>query len=219
MATPPRCCPHNGVGTKGGEECTSQSAPETMTFLEADGDTDSTSELHIPPSNNNHPSIKDQLLALLQLLRQGTSLLLENVEPIQRLFRQIRTHLTNELMASLTPTGLIESHYSEVQRAKKSIVDRCQANAQLDTVKLKAKELMLELDRVNKAIAKAQGWLNDYPIAIQEKKKELAASINQVRHQHRQINDIPGSDEQDMQLIADVDQICLRVVEAIEKFL
>uniref|UniRef100_K3ZNG4 Uncharacterized protein n=1 Tax=Setaria italica TaxID=4555 RepID=K3ZNG4_SETIT len=114
------------------------------------------------------------------------------------LFKQIRTHLTNELMASLTPTGLIESHYSEVQRAKKSIVDRY---------------------RVNKAIAKAQGWLNDYPIAIQEKKKELAASINQVRHQHRQINDIPGSDEQDMQLIADVDQICLRVVEAIEKFL
>lgn len=93
----------------------------------------------------NHPSIKDQLLALLQLLRQGTSLLLENVEPIQRLFRQIRTHLTNELMASLTPTGLIESHYSEVQRAKKSIVDRCQANAQLDTVKLKAKEVKQEI--------------------------------------------------------------------------
>lgn len=36
-------------------------------------------------------------------------------------------------------------------------------------------------------------------------KKELATSINQVRHQHRQVNDIPGSDEEDLQLIANVD--------------
>lgn len=89
-------------------------------------------------------------------------------------------------MASLTPAAFIESHYSEVQRAKKRIVDRQanrQASAQLDSVKLKTEELkqeidsldaslssnaqslkaletesdqlMLELDRVNKAIAEA----------------------------------------------------------------
>lgn len=113
-------------------------------------------------------------------------MLLENVEPIQRLFKQIGTHFIDELMASLTPAAFIESHYSEVQRAKKRIANRQanrQASAQLDSVKLKTKELkqeidsldasfssnaqsqkaletkrdqlMLELDRVNKAIAEA----------------------------------------------------------------
>uniref|UniRef100_K3XQ20 Uncharacterized protein n=1 Tax=Setaria italica TaxID=4555 RepID=K3XQ20_SETIT len=163
---------------------------------------------------------------------------------------EIRTHLTDELMTSLTPTAFIELHYSEVQGAKKRIADRQtnhQANAQLENVKSKAKELkqeidgvdtssssdaqtlktleterdqlLLELDRVNKAIAETQTRLNDFPIAIQEKKKELAASINQVCRQHRQVNDILGSDAEDLQLIADVDQIRLRAVEAIEKVL
>uniref|UniRef100_K3YLF6 Uncharacterized protein n=1 Tax=Setaria italica TaxID=4555 RepID=K3YLF6_SETIT len=122
-----------------------------------------------------------------------------------------------------------------------------QANVQLNSVKLKAKELkqeidsldaclssdaqclkalkterdqlILELDWVNEAIAEAQGQLNDYPIAIQEKKKELAASINQVCRQHQQVNDILGSEEEDLQLIADVDQIHLRAVQAIERAL
>jgi len=39
------------MGTKGGEGCTSHSSPDTTTSLEADGDTDSSSRLHIPPSN------------------------------------------------------------------------------------------------------------------------------------------------------------------------
>lgn len=57
------------------------------------------------------------------------------------------------------------------------------------------------------------------PLPSMRKKKELADSINQVRHQHRQVNDIPGSDEEDLQLITDVDQIHLRAIEAIEKVL
>uniref|UniRef100_K4A253 Uncharacterized protein n=1 Tax=Setaria italica TaxID=4555 RepID=K4A253_SETIT len=158
--------------------------------------------------------IRDQLSTFLQLLRQDTSVLLENAKPIQRLFRQIRTHLTDELMASLTPAAFIELHYFKVQRAKKRIADRQanrQASAQLDSVKLKAKELKQEIDSLDASlssdaqiIAEAQGRLNDYPIAIQEKKKELVHSINQMRCQHRQVNDIPGSDEEDLKLIADV---------------
>ncbi|KAG2604791.1 hypothetical protein PVAP13_4NG071100 [Panicum virgatum] len=56
VATPLRCRPPsegppNGMGTKGSEGCTSHSSPDTTTSLEADGDTDSSSRLHIPPSN------------------------------------------------------------------------------------------------------------------------------------------------------------------------
>uniref|UniRef100_K4ALP9 DUF1409 domain-containing protein n=1 Tax=Setaria italica TaxID=4555 RepID=K4ALP9_SETIT len=150
-------------------------------------------------SMQNHPDIKDQLSAILQLFRQNTSVLLENTEPIQRLFRQIMTHLTDKMITLLTPAAFIESHYYEVQGARKRIADRQANYAQsLKALETERDQLMLELDRVNKAVAKAQGRLNDYPITIQEKKKELADSINQVCRQHRQVKDIPSFDEEDL---------------------
>jgi len=43
--------PPSGMGTKSGEGHTNQSSPETTTSLVAEGDTYSTSGLHVPPSN------------------------------------------------------------------------------------------------------------------------------------------------------------------------
>uniref|UniRef100_K3ZDP8 DUF1409 domain-containing protein n=1 Tax=Setaria italica TaxID=4555 RepID=K3ZDP8_SETIT len=223
-------------------QATNPSMSDLFSFsIEEFADEEDTDSSH---SVQNNPDIKDQLSAILQLLRQDTSVLLENAKPIQRLFGQIRTHLTDELMTLLTLAAFIESRYSEVQGAKKRIADRqanYQANAQSNIVKLKARvlkqeidsfdaslsldaqeierDLMLELDRMNKALVEAQDSLNKYSLIIQEKKKELADSINQVRHQHHQVNDIPGSNKEDMQLLADVDQIRLRAVEAIKKVL
>lgn len=78
---------------------------------------------------------------------------------------------------------------------------------------------MRELEQVNQDIKVAKGQIAKYPAALQEKKKELAKSTNQSRHQQRTINKIPGSDEEDLQLIADVDQIRLHEVHAIGKAL
>uniref|UniRef100_K3Y2J2 Uncharacterized protein n=1 Tax=Setaria italica TaxID=4555 RepID=K3Y2J2_SETIT len=175
----------------------------------------------------NHLDIKDKLSAILHLLRQDTSVLLEDAEPIQKLFRQIRTHLTDELIELLTPAAFIELHYSQVQEAKKCIASRQanhQAAIQLDTTRLKTLEterdqLILELDLVNKAIAVAQDKMNSYTSAIQENKKELMAFVNQARNQHQQINKVSGSDEEDFQLIVNIDNIRLRAIHAIEKAL
>ena len=43
--------PPSGMGTKSGEGHTNQSSPETTTSLVAEGNTYSTSGLHVPPSN------------------------------------------------------------------------------------------------------------------------------------------------------------------------
>lgn len=76
---------------------------------------------------------------------------------------------------------------------------------------------MLELDRVNKAIAEAKDKINNYPSAIQKKKKELTAFINQACNWHQQINKVSRSDEEDLQLIADVYNIRLHAIQAIER--
>lgn len=45
------------------------------------------------------------------------------------------------------------------------------------------------------------------------------ASIKQVHRQHQSISQVLGSDEEDLKLIADVEQIRLHAIEAIEKVL
>lgn len=85
------------------------------------------------------------------MLRQDTSALLEDAEPIQWLHRQIRTQLTEDLVATLTPAVFIESCYFQVQEAKKHIADRQsyqQATNQFETNRLRAKELKQQADEL-----------------------------------------------------------------------
>lgn len=77
------------------------------------------------------------------------------------------------------------------------------------TLEAKQDQLIRELDQVDQEIAVAKEQINNYPIAIQEKTRELAASGHR---QHQSISKVSGSIEEDLQLIADVDQIRLRAV-------
>lgn len=76
---------------------------------------------------------------------------------------------------------------------------------------------MQELDQVNQEITSTKNQIDTYPSAIQKKKEELIASIKQVRRQNQSISQVSGSDEEDFKLIADVQKIHLRAIDAIEK--
>lgn len=111
-------------------------------------------------------------MAILQLLRQGTSILLENIEPMQKLYRQIETQLTEDLAVALTPTAFIESYYFQVQEAKNRIGDRQtfqQAATQLKTDLLKAKELKQQDNELAASSLTAKQSLKD----LEAKRDEL----------------------------------------------
>nr|TKV99714.1 hypothetical protein SEVIR_8G061500v2 [Setaria viridis] len=81
---------------------------------------------------------------MLQMLRQNTMTLMEDAEPIQKLFRKFINHLSPELALVLTPAAFIESNYIQVQSAKKCIAGtqiNQQAKTQLEVNRLKAKEI------------------------------------------------------------------------------
>lgn len=67
------------------------------------------------------------------------------------MYRQIKAQLTKDLAAALTPATFIESYYFQVREAKKHIADRQsyqQAVAQLETNRLRAKELKQQADEL-----------------------------------------------------------------------
>lgn len=80
----------------------------------------------------------------------------------------------------------------------------------------KRDELMQELNQVEQNIVETKNQINEYSAAIQENKTKLSNSIKFARQQHRLINEVFGSGEEDPQLIADVERIRLRAIETIE---
>uniref|UniRef100_K3ZC30 Uncharacterized protein n=1 Tax=Setaria italica TaxID=4555 RepID=K3ZC30_SETIT len=156
--------------------------------------------------------------------------LMENAEPIHKLFRQIINHLSPELVSLLTLAAFMESNYIQLevnqlkakeikQQFNELVASSSDAEQSLKELETERDRLLQELNRINQEITTTKDWINNYPLAIQEKKKEWATFVNEACHQHHNLIKISGANKEDMKLIADVDQIRMHAIEALKKAL
>ena len=176
--------------------------------------------------------------------------MLNNAEPIQSTFKEIRDHLTPELASALTPMAYIEAHYLPVQAAKRRIADRQaqqEIKSKIQNNRLKAKalkdhitvlkqvpsrleqevknlepekdQLIQQVNQINTSMATIKIQLAAHPAILEEKKKELTSLVRAGVESRQRLQAIPGADEEDQRIIADVEAIRQRAVTAVEKAL
>lgn len=98
----------------------------------------------IPSSTPLSDDVKEKLQEVLQLLSQDVSILVQDVEPIRNILKQIKAHISYVILETLTPMAFIENQEIQVTKANKRLADRDQ-NAKLleenKTHEAQAKEL------------------------------------------------------------------------------
>ncbi|RCV37403.1 hypothetical protein SETIT_8G059900v2, partial [Setaria italica] len=103
--------------------------------------------------------------------------LMEDAEPIQKLFRQFIDHLSPKLALVLTPATFIESNYIQVQSAKKCIAGtqiNQQAKTQLEVNRLKAKEIKQQFNELVASSSNAEQSLK----GLETKRDRLLQELN-----------------------------------------
>lgn len=88
--------------------------------------------------------VKEKIQEILQLLSQDISILVQDAVPFRNFFEQIKAHISDDILETLTPVAFIEYHEVQVTKAKKRLADSAQ-NAKLfednQTREAQAKEL------------------------------------------------------------------------------
>ena len=87
---------------------------------------------------------------------------------------------------------------------------------ELSQLEIKRAELERELENMNAVIDHRKSTLAQIPYAIKQKKQELLAKVREDRVIRCDLEDIPGSAEEDKQQIAEADAIWLEVLNAIQ---
>ena len=109
--------------------------------------------------------------------------------------------------------ALVDSVYGEI----KSLTDT-QAAIRRNKIKLEAKRncLLQELNRVNQDIDTADHNPSQIPSEITRLEGERQKHARQAYQLHKSLRPIPGSTEDDNQVIENIDQIRLRAIKVIE---
>nr|BAX25152.1 hypothetical protein [Oryza meyeriana var. granulata] len=89
----------------------------------------------------------------------------------------------------------------------------------LDQLKKKEADLLVELEKVRKDLEATESQLIGLPQAIQDQKAKVVATVRQVIHRRKNLKTIPGSDEDDIRAINEIDQIRLHAIKTIQKFM
>uniref|UniRef100_A0A0D9V1X2 Uncharacterized protein n=1 Tax=Leersia perrieri TaxID=77586 RepID=A0A0D9V1X2_9ORYZ len=92
-------------------------------------------------------------------------------------------------------------------------------SAKLEKLENHKAELEALLSIVNKEIISAQQEIADQPQVVSAKKEQVTVAIRHARNLQKELKPIDGTDAYDAALINEADQIRLRAIDAISKFL
>jgi chromosome segregation ATPase len=180
---------------------------------------------------------------MLPLLEKNIADLVQDATPIRKILNAIRDDLTPTLINSLSPISEIEDQAPKVRKAQRRLADCNTLAIQKNSNKQEAKELVKsledlkktqssvkpildrllirrvelekELEEVKTAIEGHKSTLSNIPDAIQSKKQEITAKIKEGKHIRSSLSCIPGTAEEDEQLIAEVNSLRLSALKAI----
>lgn len=169
--------------------------------------------------------------------------MVQDAEPIRRTFLAIKDQLQPNLLKALAQVANIKDHAPKVKKARRNLMD-CDAllakkssNKQeakplveliddmkkssakivpeLEQLKAKHLELEQELLRVNAAIGHHESNLAKLPDVIRQRKQEMSVKVKEGKSIRKDLENIPGTAEEDEQALADVDSIRLNAVKII----
>ena len=177
------------------------------------------------------------------MLEKDIANLVQDADPMQRIFLAIKDNLSPDLIEALTPLSIIEDQAPKVRKAQRNLSDHEALMAKKNSNKQEAKELAQlidnlknsssriepelnqlrarhaelekELENVKATIDRHESNLVQIPNAIKHKKQEMLTKVKEGKAIRSSLQNIPRSAEGDKQQIAEVDAIRLKALKAI----
>ncbi|XP_014752091.2 uncharacterized protein LOC106865793 [Brachypodium distachyon] len=164
-------------------------------------------------------------------------------------FQEIESMLPDELFGAFNPVAFMEYHRIKVTRAQRRISERRAQAEQIvlatsaeqrveeekkyEAIQTKSAEIQTRLDRLkqeradlqaalaakDKEIQTEEDALAKIPEELESQQSALSSTIDQAMQQWDAVRTIPGSLEDDAYILAEVDQIRLNAIAAIQSYL
>ena len=174
------------------------------------------------------------------MLEGNIANLVQDADPMRRIFLAIKDNLTPNLAEALIPISNIEDQAPKVKKAQRNLIDREALMDKKNSNKQEAKELAQLIDNLKNSSSKIEPELNQLrvrraelekelesviatierhepnlpqiPNAIKQKKQEMLTKVKEGNAIRISLESIPGSAEEDKQQIAEVDAIRLKAL-------
>ena len=174
------------------------------------------------------------------MLERNIANLVQDADPMRRIFLSIKNNLTQNFAEALIPISSIKDQAPKVKKAQRNLIDREALMAKKNSNKQEAKELAQLIDNLKNSSSKIEPELNQLrvrraklerelesvkttierlefnltqiPNAIKQKKQEMLTKVKDGKAIRSSIESIPGPTEEDKQQIAEVDAIWLKAL-------
>lgn len=213
-------------------------------YFDEEAEEETTSKALAPLDKNLKRTLED----ISHRLKASLDILVIDCGSIRSRFQEIQALILDDLANIVTPAVYLEQHQFKLEKAKQRIADRrerkdveaaIQANRQIvheekakldqlaegpiqsniDRLEAHKIDLLAQLEECNAELALEKQKLADLPKTVEEQKSRLKSAIRNVANLTKSLKIIPGTDAQDAQAIAEVEEIRQRAISAIQRYL
>ncbi|XP_066373622.1 uncharacterized protein [Miscanthus floridulus] len=186
---------------------------------------------------------KNQLKDMLPMLERNIANLVQDADPMRKIFLAIKDDLPPNLAEALISLSNIKDQAPKVKKAQRNLTDHealmakknsnkqeakelaqlinnlknssSKIESELTQLRIRRAELEQELESVRATIDYHESNLTQIPNAIKQKKQEMLTKVKEGKAIHSSLESIPRSTKEDKQQIAEVDAIRLKELGAI----
>ena len=176
------------------------------------------------------------------MLERNIANLVQDIDPMRRIFLAIKDNLSPNLTEALIPPSNIKDQAPKVKKSQRNLTDREALMAKKNSNKQEAKELAQLIDNLKNSSSNIEPELTQLKIRhagleqeqesvkatfdhhesnltqipnAKQKKQEMLTKVKEGKAIHSSLESIPGSAEKDKQQIVEVDAIQLKALRAI----
>ena len=125
------------------------------------------------------------------MLEGNIANLVQDADPMRRIFLAIKDNLTPNLAEALIPISNIEDQARKVKKAQRNLIDREALMAKKNSNKQEAKELVQLIDNLKKSSSKIKPELNQLRVRHAELEKELESVKATIECHESNLTQIP----------------------------
>ncbi|XP_066396100.1 uncharacterized protein [Miscanthus floridulus] len=139
---------------------------------------------------------KNRLKDMLPMLERNIANLVQDTDPMRRIFLVIKDDLPPNLTKALIPLSNIEDQAPKVQKAQRNLTDREALMAKKNYNKQEAKELAQLIYNLKNSSSKIEPELTQLRIRRAELKQELKSVKATIDHHESNLTQIPNANKQ-----------------------
>ncbi|XP_066384625.1 uncharacterized protein [Miscanthus floridulus] len=144
---------------------------------------------------------KNRLKDMLPMLVRNIADLVQDVDPMRKIFLAIKDNLTPNLVEALIPISNIDDQAPKVKKAQRNLIDHEALMAKKNSNKQKAKKLAQLIDNLKNSSSKIKPELNQLRVRRVELEKELESVKAIIEHHESNLTQIPNAIKQNKQEI------------------